>query len=82
MSFEEAVFSAFSKMLREVQWIYTKREILLAVSCYFKHEQMLCLQNFENLAIIVKKAFGSDKSEPEKVSSDSELRDAIAFMNG
>lgn len=48
---------------------------------------MLCLQNYENLAIIVSKAFGgSDESSSKggaKVSgSYSDLESIVAFANG
>lgn len=56
----------------------------MGVGAYLRHEQMLCLQNYENLAMIVSKAFGgSSENKNVKVSSSSaDLDSIIALANG
>ena len=59
----------------------------MGIGAFLRREQMLCLQNYENLAIIVSKAFGgSDESSSKggaKVSgSYSDLESIVAFANG
>lgn len=41
---------------------------------------MLCLQNYENLANILSKAFGGDEKKGKQVSSASELSNILADL--
>lgn len=59
--------------IRIAAFKYTKRELLSAIGAYFSHQQMLCLQNFENLSIIVSKALGG--GEPDKSSTSTEAKE-------
>ena len=39
----------------------------MAISCFFKKEQMKVLQNYETLANIISMALGGGKKEPDNV---------------
>ena len=72
-----------------IEFKYTYPEIRLAVSSFFKKEQMKVLQNYETFATIVSKALGGDgknKKTPDNVinvQSSDQLALAIrSQLNG
>lgn len=68
-------------MFREIEFIYTYREIYMCVEAYFEHEQMNVLQNYENLVSIAKAVFGSDKKKkPDNVYNPSTPEELMAQM--
>jgi hypothetical protein len=83
------VFLAFGEPFRMIEFKYTYPEIRLAVSSFFKKEQMKVLQNYETFATIVSKALGGDgnhKKTPDNVinvQSSDQLALAIrSQLNG
>ncbi len=69
--------------MSEIAGKLTLREIRLGVGAFLRREQMVCLQNYENLVMIVSKAFGgsddgSSSSVPAKKSGT--LSDLQAFV--
>lgn len=77
-SFEDSVFLAFGKSLDDVKRVFSFSEIKRGVASYFRKEQMLHLQNYESLCIIVGKIFGSDsKKSTGKTVEDAEELEAI-----
>lgn len=63
--------------MSEVTGRLSLREIRLGVGAFLRKEQMVCLQNYENLVMIVSKAFGS--SDEEKKPSPSTVKSGNFF---
>lgn len=73
--------------LSEIKDKLSLREIKLGVGAYLRKEQMLCLQNYENLVMIVSKAFGGSddgntRTTPTKKSGNfGDLKAFVADAN-
>ena len=73
--------------LSEIKDKLSLREIKLGVGAYLRKEQMLCLQNYENLVMIVSKAFGGSddgntRTTPTKKSGNfGDLKALVAEAN-
>ena len=73
--------------LSEIKDKLSLREIKLGVGAYLRKEQMLCLQNYENLVMIVSKAFGGSddgktRTTPTKKSGNfGDLKAFVAEAN-
>ena len=73
--------------MSEIAGKLTLREIRLGVGAFLRREQMVCLQNYENLVMIVSKAFGGSddggrSSAPVKKSGNlSDLKAFVADAN-
>lgn len=69
--------------MSEIAGKLTLREIRLGVGAFLRREQMVCLQNYENLVMIVSKAFGSSDdggSSSTPVKKSGNLSDLKAFV--
>ena len=69
--------------LSEIKDKLSLREIKLGVGAYLRKEQMLCLQNYENLVMIVSKAFGGSDDEntrPAPTKKSGNFGDLKAFV--
>ena len=73
--------------LSEIKDKLSLREIKLGVGAYLRKEQMLCLQNYETLVMIVSKAFGGSddgktRTTPTKKSGNfGDLKAFVAEAN-
>jgi hypothetical protein len=83
------VFLAFGEPFRFIEFKYTYPEINLAISSFFKKEQMKVLQSYESFATIVSKALGGDskgRKTPDNVinvqSSDQLASMIRSQLNG
>ena len=81
------MFLAHGAPLSEIKDELSLREIKLGVGAYLRKEQMLCLQNYENLVMIVSKAFGGSddgntRTTPTKKSGNfGDLKAFVADAN-
>ncbi len=81
------MFLAHGTVLSELKDKLSLRELKLGVGAFLRKEQMLCLQNYENLVMIVSKAFGGsddgkDRSAPAKKSGNfGDLKAFVADAN-
>lgn len=81
------MFLAHGVPLSEIKDKLSLREIKLGVGAYLRKEQMLCLQNYENLVMIVSKAFGGSddgntRQAPTKKSGNfGDLKAFVADAN-
>lgn len=81
------MFLAFGTPLSEIAGKLTLREIRLGVGAFLRREQMVCLQNYENLVMIVSKAFGgsddggSSSASVKKSGNFSDLKAFVADAN-
>ena len=69
--------------MSEIAGKLTLREIRLGVGAFLRREQMVCLQNYENLVMIVSKAFGGSDdggSSSASVKKSGNLSDLKAFV--
>lgn len=69
--------------LSEIKDKLSLREIKLGVGAYLRKEQMLCLQNYENLVMIVSKAFGGSddgNTRPAPTKKSGNFGDLKAFV--
>lgn len=69
--------------MSEIAGKLSLREIRLGVGAFLRREQMVCLQNYENLVMIVSKAFGGSDdggSSSAPVKKSGNLSDLQAFV--
>lgn len=69
--------------MSEIAGKLTLREIRLGVGAFLRREQMVCLQNYENLVMIVSKAFGGSDdggSSSASVKKSGNFSDLNAFV--
>lgn len=77
------MFLAFGAPISEIAGKLSLREIRLGVGAFLRREQMVCLQNYENLVMIVSKAFGGSDdggSSSAPVKKSGNLSDLQAFV--
>ena len=77
------MFLAHGTALSEIKDKLSLREIKLGVGAYLRKEQMLCLQNYENLVMIVSKAFGGSddgNGRPAPTKKSGNFGDLKAFV--
>lgn len=77
------MFLAHGVSLSEIKDKLSLREIKLGVGAYLRKEQMLCLQNYENLVMIVSKAFGGSddgNGRPAPTKKSGNFGDLKAFV--
>ena len=77
------MFLAHGTVLSELKDKLSLRELKLGVGAFLRKEQMLCLQNYENLVMIVSKAFGGSDdggSTSAPVKKSGNLSDLKAFV--
>ena len=77
------MFLAHGTVLSELKDKLSLRELKLGVGAFLRKEQMLCLQNYENLVMIVSKAFGGSddgKDRPKPTKKAGNFGDLNAFV--